>query len=73
MSDYMIEDGADTYYKVVGFPNRESMWVKCLTGDEFAGTGELANVPVCSDLKMGTVVSYGNGTTELKPEFLGIV
>ena len=69
---YMI-DGADTYYKVVGFPNRESMWVKCLTGDEFAGTGELANVPVCSDLKMGTVVSYGNGTTELKPEFLGIV
>ena len=69
---YMI-DGADTYYKVVGFPNRESMWVKCLTGDEFAGTGELANVPVCSDLKMGTVVRYGNGTRELKPEFLGVV
>ena len=69
---YMI-DGADTYYKVVGFPNRESMWVKCLTGDEFAGTGELANVPVCSHLKMGTVVRYGNGTRELKPEFLGVV
>ena len=47
--------------------------MKCLTGDEFAGTGELANVPVCSDLKMGTVVSYGNGTIWDKPEFLGVV
>ncbi len=70
---YMMKDGADTYYKVVGFPGRESMWVKCLTGDEFAGTGELANMPVCSSLVMGTVVRYGNGTAALKPEFLGVV
>ena len=73
MSDYVMHEGADTYYKVINFPGHESMWVLLKEGDEYSGVGTIANEPFCSDLEHGTLVRYANGTDDIKPEFVGVL
>ena len=80
------EDGVVMYadgsllVKVVGFPTPfsndprligESMWVVVKKGNEYEGKGYLANKPIHSSLKFGTLIDYGYGTNIRKPMFKG--
>ena len=75
----MFADGS-LYVKVVGFPTPfsndsrligESMWVIVKKGNEYEGKGYLANKPIYSSLKVGTLIDYGYGTNIQKPMFKG--
>jgi len=70
----------DVFLKVINFPNTrttdlggESMWVKVIEGNEYAGTGILENQPVFSDLQYGDTILYGNGDDENVAKFISVV
>ena len=71
----IVDPDGQVYLKVVGFPSEvgtESMWVALVSGDENNGVGRLDNEPVgIAGLKLGDLVSFGNGTDTAKPEYLG--
>ena len=70
----MIDPDGRVFVKVVGFPSAvgtESMWVILVSGDENNGVGKLDNEPFGgSDLGLGDVIRFGNGSDDAKPEFL---
>ena len=69
----------DVFLKVINFPSDgpepggESMWVKIIAGNEYAGTGILENQPFLSDLQYGDTILYGNGSDAHKAEFIAVV
>jgi len=81
MSNWKIEEGGDTFIKVINFPvpggspvAGESMWVKKVSGTDDDGTGILNNYPsFCDAVSFGDLIRYEGGTTEIKAAFAEVV
>ena len=77
-TNWKIEEGGDTFIKVISFPvpdgspvAEESMWVKKVTGTDNDGTGALDNNPAfCDEAVFGDVIRYGGGSDSKKPIFI---
>lgn len=69
-NNYKTVIDGKTYLKVIGFPGRESMWVKVLDGTDNWGVGELDNNAYFTTLEVGDKIVYGWGDDETKPRFI---
>lgn len=76
-TNWKVVNKDGTLLKIINFPcdyadfGGESMWVRVIDGNDFAGVGYVCNDPVFSSLNYGDVITYGLGDDEHKAQYIG--